>query len=86
MKKTTAPVKYGQRLYGPFSITVFNSRNTSYEYTSKFAREDQARLFTKHKSVPFKAILTDSRDNWIEYENGVITSWSVDLGTDKIPE
>ena len=78
LKKTSiAPIKFGQQLYAPFSIEVFDSRNTSFTAKETFSNERDATLFTKMKSVPFKAILHDANGNWKEYEKGTVTSWSV---------
>lgn len=79
------PLKVGQKLYSPFTIEIFDSRNTSYEHSDKFSNEEDAKLFTKFKSVPFKAVLHDYHGNWVEYENGTVTAWSSSLGTDKVP-
>ncbi len=78
--------KYGQKLIAPFRIEVFDSRNTSFNDPQIFSNESEAKLYTKMKSVPFKAIVRDSAGNWMEYEKGIVTSWSVSLGTDKVPE
>lgn len=86
MKTSTKPTKYGQALYAPFTIEVFDSRNTSFKDPKTFTNERDAKLYAKMKSVPFKSILRDSADSWMEYENGIVTSWSVSLGTDKVPQ
>lgn len=85
MKKTHKITKYGQALYSPFTVEIFDSRNTCYTADETFSNERDAKLFTKFKSVPHKAILRDSNGNWIEYENGVVTAWSVSLGVDVVP-
>lgn len=84
--KTPTIKKYGQALYAPFHVEIFDSRNTSYKASETFSNERDAKLFTKMKSIPHKAVLHDSAGNWMEYENGIVTSWSVSLGTDKVPE
>lgn len=69
--------KYGQELFAPFRVEVFDSRNTSTMAKEEFSNEKDAKLFTKYKSVPHKAILHDYYGNWVCYENGVVVSWSV---------
>lgn len=72
-------IKYGQKLTAPFKLEVFDSRNTSFDGTADFdtMSELTMRLAAKANSTPFKAILRDSTGNWVEYEKGAITSWSV---------
>jgi len=77
MKTQIKPTKYGQELYAPFTVEVFDSKNTSVMANETFTNERDAQLFTKMKSVPFKAILHDAKGNWREYRNGVVESWSV---------
>lgn len=72
-------IKYGQKLVPPFTLEVFDSRNTSFDRTADFdtMNEGTMRLAAKANSTPFKAILHDSAGHWVEYEKGVLTSWSV---------
>lgn len=85
MKKSTGVINFGQRLYAPFTVRIFDSRNTCYDALQTFSDEREAKLFTKMSSVPFKAVLQDANGNWMEYQKGTVVSWSTDLGTDKIP-
>jgi hypothetical protein len=73
------PIKFGQKLIPPFTLEVFDSRNTSFDGTSDFdtMSESTMCMAAKANSVPFKAILHDSSGHWVEYVNGVIESWSV---------
>jgi hypothetical protein len=70
------PIKFGQKLTAPFKIEIFNSKNTSYEIEGG-THEGDATLLAKSNSVAFKAILHDSKGEWIEYVKGVVSSWSV---------
>lgn len=78
MTKEQKTIKVGQKLTAPFSLEIFDSRNTSYN-TNPYRNTPlgEMRLMAKKASMPFKAVIHDSTGHWVEYEKGEITSWSV---------
>lgn len=65
------------KLKPPFSLEIFDSRNTStmtnpYRNTSLSMMKSLA----IKSSMPFKCIIHDVNGNWIEYERGDMRAWS----------